>query len=301
MSHQAPIHDLQLADNAPMACPPEGSLPRPERGFTAVRILLGAVLLTAAGLKLHGLNVTAVPRVGWFATPRVQVAAAAWELVLGLWLLSGAARAWAWLAVAATFAAFAGISGYFGWTGVANCGCFGVLRTRPWTVFGVDVAALVLLAVCRPNLRAGALRLPVELRTAFAGAAAVLIGLAGVGYGLYGSPRAALDRISGVALAVSPEHIDFGSGSTGQELERSVEVRNWTDRPVRLIGGTSNCSCVTTTGLPLTIPPGEARPVTIRMTVVASKPGALTRAAELWTDCDKQRTIPLQIGCRVVE
>ena len=86
----------------------------------------------------------------------VQVVTAEWELVLGLWLLSGAFQVGAWLAAAGTFLTFAGVSGYFGWTGVASCGCFGVIRASPWTAFGVDVVALALLAVCPPSKRAGA-------------------------------------------------------------------------------------------------------------------------------------------------
>src|SRR4051794_36300532 len=91
---------------------------RAGRGFLVVRIVLGVLLLTAAGLKLYGMNVTAVPRVGWLATPRVQLVAAEWELILGLWLLSGARQAGAWVATTSTFAAFAALSGYFGMVGV---------------------------------------------------------------------------------------------------------------------------------------------------------------------------------------
>jgi hypothetical protein len=300
MSHQAPVHDLQLADNTPMACPPEGSLPRPERGFTVVRILLGVLLLTAAGLKLYGLNVTALPGVGWFATPRVQVAAAVWELVLGIWLLSGAYRAGAWLAAISTFLTFAGVSSYFGWTGVASCGCFGVIRASPWTAFGVDMAALILLAVARPDLRADAFRLPAGVSTIAAGAAATLLTLTGAGSWVYGSPHAALARLRGESLTVSHDYVDFGSGSAGQVIYRAVKVWNWSDGPVRLTGGTSNCTCVTTEDLPLTIPPGEARPITVRMKIPAAKLGMITRGAELWTDHDEQRTIRLQLGCRVI-
>jgi hypothetical protein len=81
-------------------------------GFAVVSVVLGLVLLTAAALKLSGMNVTALPRVGWFSTPRVQVAAATWEMVLGLWLLSGVRRPVAWLAAVGTFITFAGVSGY---------------------------------------------------------------------------------------------------------------------------------------------------------------------------------------------
>jgi hypothetical protein len=266
-----------------------------------VRVVLGIALLTAAGLKLYGLDVTAVPRVGWFATPRVQVAAAAWELVLGVWLLSGAYRAWAWLAAIGTFTAFAGVSGYFGWIGVANCGCFGVIRASPWTAFGVDVTALVLLAVARPDCRAQSLRPSFVAVVVPAGAAAILIALLTAGSWLYGSPQAAFARLRGDALTLASDYVDFGSGSAKEILEAAVEVRNWSDRPVRLTGGTSDCSCVTTVDLPVTIPPGAARSATVHLKIPDAEPGAFNRVAELWTDHARERVIRLHIGCRIVE
>jgi hypothetical protein len=293
MSIPAPVHELQNST--------EAILPRPGRFFTIVRILLGVVLLVAAGLKLYGLNVTVLPRVGWFATPQVQVAAVEWELVLGLWLLSGVYQAGAWLAAVSTFGAFAVVSAYFGWIGVASCGCFGVIKASPWAACAVDVAALALLAVARPDLRAGAWRLPAGFAVVAVGAAAVLLALTGVGSWVYGSPQTALARLRGESLTVSSDYVDFGACPAGQMAERVVEVRNWSDRPVRLIGGTSDCSCLTTADLPLTIPPGEARPVTVQLTVPPAKLGALTRVVELWTDNDEHRTIRLQVGCRIVE
>jgi hypothetical protein len=257
--------------------------------------------LTAAALKFYGLNVTAVPRVGWFASPRVQAVAAEGELVLGLWLLSGAYRAGAWLAAVGTFLAFAGVSGYLGWTGVARCGCFGMIRASPWHAFGVDMAALVLLAVGRPDLGAASFRPPSGLAATAAGAAAVLLILAGIGSWIYGSPAAALARLRGEVLTVSSDYIDFGSGSAGQVLEASVEVQNWSEQPVQLIGGTSDCSCVTTLDLPLVIPPGESRPVELRLKLPGSGSGAFTRMAVLWTDHPRQREIWLRVGGRIVE
>ena len=89
------------------------------RRSTIVRISLGVLLIAAAGLKLYGLGVSAIPRVGWFAQPWVQLAAAEWELVLGFWLVSGSAPRLSWMAAVLTFASFAAISGYLGWIGVA--------------------------------------------------------------------------------------------------------------------------------------------------------------------------------------
>ena len=63
---------------------------------------LGVLLLAAAGLKLYGLNVSPFAQYGWFTAPAVQVAAVLWEIVLGLWLLSGTYRIGAWLAAVGT-------------------------------------------------------------------------------------------------------------------------------------------------------------------------------------------------------
>lgn len=301
MTGQVPVPTSPIPAAAISAEPVDARCTAQGVGFTAVRIFLGLILLTAAGLKLYGLNVTALPRVGWFATPRVQVAATAWELLLGLWLLSGECRALAWLASIGTFVSFAVVSGYLGWTGVATCGCFGVIGASPWAAFSVDVAAIALLAFARPGLGAGAFGLPMGFSAIVAGAAATFIALTGVGSWVYGSPQAALARLRGELVTFSHDYVDFGAGAAGQVVEAKVEVHNWSDRPVRLVGGTSDCSCITTSSLPVSIPPGESRPVMVQLKIPRAKPGALTRTAELWTDQDRQQRIWLRVGCRIVE
>lgn len=271
------------------------------RAFAATRLLLGLLLLAAAGLKLYGLNVTALPRVGHLATPQVQVLTAEWELVLALWLLSGAWHAGAWLAATGTFLTFAGVSGYFGWTGVASCGCFGALRASPWTAFGVDLAALALLALTRPPLHRGSLKVPSSALLIPVSAAAVLVILTATVSAIYGSPAAALARLRGDLLKASPDYVDFGTAASGEVVERSVEVWNWSDQTVKLVGGTSDCSCVTTADLPVTIPPGERRSVEVRLRIPQTKSGAFTRTAELWTDQPAAKTVWLRVGCRVVD
>jgi len=98
----------------------------------------------------------------------------------------------------------------------------------------------------------------------------------GVSCLLYGSPRAALARLRGDLLSVSPQYLDLGTGSEGQVLASAVEITNWTDRPVRLIGGTSDCSCVATKDLPHTVPPGAAKLVTIEVTAPKTGQGYIT-------------------------
>jgi hypothetical protein len=123
---------------------------------TTTRVFLGLLLLSAAGLKLYGLGISAVPRVGWFAQPWIQLAVAEWEIVVGLWLVSGRYPLGSWIAAAGTFVAFAVVSGYLGAAGVSSCGCLGVIHASPWLAFGLDLAALSILSVARPQLGSGA-------------------------------------------------------------------------------------------------------------------------------------------------
>lgn len=272
-----------------------------------VRVVLGLLLLAAAALKIYGWSVSTVPPVAWFSAPGVQAAAIGWEILLGVWLLCGIALIDSWLAAIGTFILLAGISGYLGWIGQATCGCFGTINASPWHAFAVDVAALGLLIVGCPRgeaintVRDSGLWRAVSPAAYFVLVVGVLVaGSVSMGAWVYGSPEAALACLRGELVVVRPEYVDFGTGKPGEKLEAVVEIRNWSDRPVRVYGGTSDCSCVATKGLPLTIPPGESRHTPMILKVPASAPGEFTRYAELlFTDGEKQRKIRLRAGCHV--
>lgn len=269
---------------------------------TVVRVGLGVLLVAAAGLKLYGLGVSAVPRVGWFSQPWVQLAAAEWELVLGAWLLSGVAPRLSWVAALVTFAAFAAVSGYLGWVGVASCGCFGAVEASPWWAFGVDVAAVALPVASRPPARSAPV--PGFFRTAgtWAGAVGVTCGLlAAAGSLLFGSVEAAVARLRGETVTVSPTDIDFGAGKPGERFEATATVANYTGEPVRLIGGTTDCACATVDDFPLTVPPGGKADVRVRLTVIGESGSRLARDVMVRTDCPARPVVRFRIGCRVVE
>jgi hypothetical protein len=207
------------------------------------------------------------------------------------------------MAAVATFVTFAVVSGLLGWQGVAYCGCFGRLPASPWYAFGVDLIMLTLLAVARPQSgtfdprtwRDGALQLG---RPAMA--VALLLGLAAAGgHLMYGSVDRALAKLRGETVSVSNDYIDFEPGHPGEIRTSVVRVFNHTDAPVKVIGGSSDCSCITTQDLPVEIAPGGAADLTIQLIFPQSQPGAFTRTAVLWTDHETRRTIPLHLGSRV--
>jgi hypothetical protein len=131
--------------------------------------------------------------------------------------------------------------------------------------------------------------------------AALLLALTGVGSWVYGSPAAALAHLRGESLSLSADYLDFGTGKAGAMVERTVDIRNWTDQRVRLIGGTSDCSCVTTADLPVTVPPQQMTTVHVSQVIPLGKAGVITRLVTIRTDCPKQPVLRFQIGSRVVE
>jgi hypothetical protein len=262
-----------------------------------VRVILGGagvLLLVAAGLKLYGWNVSPFAQYGWLLSPAVQTVAVGWELFLGVWLLSGTARRWAWVFALLTFTAFALVSGYLGIIGQANCGCFGVIQASPWVAFGVDIAVLALLVLARPRAESAD---AVGLRWV-GGVAAVLVALLATSFLIFGSAEAAVAKLRGQTLT-NTSHLDFGTGTPGTVATATATVHNWTDAPLRLIGGTSDCSCLATQDLPITIPPNGSVEVSVKLKIPAGTPGQLTRSVEFLTDCPKHPRLRLTAGAMV--
>ncbi len=279
------------------------------RAFTVIRVVLGILLLAAAALKIYGWSVSTIPPVGWFSTSSVQAVAVGWEILLSVWLLSGIVRVGSWLTAIVTFVMLAGISGYVGWIGEATCNCFGAIQASPWLAFAVDLTALLMLLSVGPSIpeesmdeREKAQRETGVVLCFVLGMGVMVAALMGIGIWGYGSPARAWARLRGEAFDVSPEYVSCGEGKPGEKLEGIVRVRNWTDEPILIYGGTSDCSCVTTSGLPVTIPSNESLELPLSLRVPQSMPGVFTRKAELMTimrNSKQKRTIKLQIGCRV--
>jgi hypothetical protein len=188
-----------------------------------------------------------MPQIGWFGTPMVQLAAAEWEIVLAVWLLSGRYQIGAWLAALGTFLAFASASGYLGAIGQTSCGCLGALAASPWYAFGIDVAALALLVAFRPNLNMLRQTTWAEIRRPALTAAGVGLGVVALiaalvigGTLAFGSPARTLARLRGQDVTIDPAFVDAGTGQPGQIIEANITLHNWSDHPIRIIGGAAD-------------------------------------------------------------
>jgi len=120
-------------------------------GYDVVRIAVGALLLTAAGLKTHELVTEPVPGTGlldsrWLLTLTVE-----FELLLGLCLLANIWPKPTWAVALACFGLFTCISLYKAFSGHASCGCFGRAPVNPWYTGTLDLVVVCSLVRCRPK------------------------------------------------------------------------------------------------------------------------------------------------------
>ncbi len=259
--------------------------------------LIGSVLLIAAGLKLAGQNVSVVAQYSWLHSTTLQTATVAWELILGIWLISQRGRYLAWLLAVATFLAFAVVSGSLGLIGQADCGCFGVIKASPWVAFSVDVAVLLVLGLAKPRWLGWNVERAALLN--FGAAAVVLLLSLTVAQSAFGGVDTVLAKLRGLPFQASPSVLDFGTGEAGTTIDRQLTIKNYKRTPLRLIGGTSDCSCLATQSMPITIEPHSQAEVTVRLRIPAGTPGELARLVELYTDDPTQPKISLRAVGRV--
>ena len=217
----------------------------PRLSYSWIARFLALLLLAAAGLKLTGLAVDPVGRMGLFSLPAFQIAVVEFEFFLAAWLLWGKRPLGSWATALGVFTIFAIVSAYQGWIGRASCGCFGRLSVSPWYAFGIDLAVLLALILGRPDLRE--VRQPRQLLASLrpvvyglGGVMLVLGSLAGLGSLVYGSSDAALAHLRGEHISLYPRLVDVGTGDAGEQRETVVQVVNRTDHAIRLIGGTKD-------------------------------------------------------------
>ncbi len=120
-------------------------------GYDVVRVLLGLVLLTAAGLKGYQLATEPTLDKTLFTSRWLLIAQVEFELFMGIFLLSGLYKRLVWLVMLVCFVAFSCVTLYKGLSGEASCGCFGKIEINPWYTFVFDTCAIMVLLTFRPE------------------------------------------------------------------------------------------------------------------------------------------------------
>ncbi len=242
--------------------------------------MVGVLLLTAAGLKLAGLNAASLVLDDPLDQPWVRMVAIEWEAALGLWLLSGTYSRAAWLFGVGTFSAFAIVGVYHGLAGYATCNCLGVVAANPWAMVALDVAVVAALLFTRPTGLIGLLTRRSVAMTAVVALAGLGLFATATGTHLQNQFRGAL---FGSHITVAGDRVDFGQHAPGEIVTVEVEVRNPGGDAVAVVGGTNDCS-VHVTGTPKIVPPHGSATISVGLKVPDRASGRYARQLELWTD-----------------
>ncbi len=105
----------------------------------------GYVLFSAAVLKTRQFAEPPYPAMAPHGGTWFETMLTAWEIFLGLWLISGALPVAARRVAIGCFSLFGIYAFYEALAGKADCGCFGQVRVNPWFTFILDVSVVLAL------------------------------------------------------------------------------------------------------------------------------------------------------------
>ena len=120
--------------------------PQQPRSVFFVRLLIVALLLATAALKILTPAESATMAVAYHIPPLLTAMVVQVELALAALLLFGCWPKRTLLAAAVMFALFGAFSCYRGWAGYESCGCFGSFKVNPWITAALDGTLLLLAA-----------------------------------------------------------------------------------------------------------------------------------------------------------
>ncbi len=262
-----------------------------------VRCVLGLVLLGAGVAK--GYEATTEFHVVSLVESAARLGLVAFELALGLWLLSGKRLKAAWVVSRVCFAAFLFVSLAQLSAGARSCGCFGKVPISPSYVAAFDFVALIGLVACSPTTRTNGPGLRF-FAPYLVGAGAMLSAVAVWGYIQFGSLPIALAYLQGSRMIVDPATLPVGAGRAGEQQQVEVRVANLTDSPIRLLGASSSCGCTLIEGqLPCVIPCQEVKSLALRVTFVAGLERDFTHRIQLYSDSGAPGALEVRVSGRV--
>ena len=128
---------------------------------------------------------------------------------------------------------------------------------------------------------------------------ALFAGVAGVSLLFVDEPVGALAYLRGEPIIAQPSVTDVGDGSRGTQRLFHLQLTNRAHHSVRVVGGTSTCSCLAAVSLPITLAPGETRAIDVGVKFRGSS-GRFRHAFILLTDDATQDKVVAQFTGRVV-
>jgi uncharacterized protein (DUF58 family) len=98
------------------------------------------------------------------------------------------------------------------------------------------------------------------------GAGLIALVLLGIGWLEFGSPARAVAFLRGERLLIEPPGVQLGLGIPGQKRTVHFVVTNLDSFPVRIVGSSTACTCVSVDNLPVEIAAGGTKQVVVNVT-----------------------------------
>lgn len=242
-------------------------------------LAIAGLLFISAGMKATA----EVPAPAPFGLPALgtSIATLIFELLLGVWLVSGRSPGAAWVASFVTFVGFTALSLVNAWNRVECCGCFGDAEIPAWWIVRLDVAVLIVLGLAKPS---------VTWRVGLLGVATLillsLVSTTGVAAWLSSSTGSAdigWASLRGRSVVSETLMLDFGERPGGAFSTTDMTVINRGQQSMTLLGMKTDCSMSTASDFPMTLAPGESAVIRAALKFPAD-PGHTTRLGMIYVD-----------------
>jgi len=128
----------------------------------------------------------------------------------------------------------------------------------------------------------------------------IILGIgAGYGFARFGSFAAAMSAMRGDVLLVDQPLKSVDGIRPGTRVALRYALTNASNRPIKLIGVSTSCTCTLVEGLPITLAPSETRSITATITTREGE-SVLDGSIRLYTDHPRSAEIVLGYSLRLV-
>ncbi len=117
----------------------------------------------------------------------------------------------------------------------------------------------------------------------------------------FGSLYHALLYAGGARVTIEPRAVTVPEGKEGDAREVVFLIRNLTDNPVRVVGVTTSCTCVSTERLPVVLPARGAKELHVALRLAKSPTGSIVQSVIYHTDHPAAPNLAVTVTGRVAE
>jgi len=125
-----------------------------------------------------------------------------------------------------------------------------------------------------------------------------VLGLVGLALGAsaeFGSIPSALSYLRGARLIPLCYSMQAGTVARGEEPVLEFNLRNWSDKPLAILGARSTCTCLGLGEFPLRVPPHETRSLRVRLRTKRRKPGPISERVRIYTNEKRSDALTLAV------